>query len=89
MYERYCYENGWLAKYDNKGRYQPLAEYEKRKVGDILWEANVATTEVVTSWTFQEFGRSISQRFEFESPAMKLVVNVQFSEMPSSIDSHI
>jgi hypothetical protein len=26
MYERYCYENGWLTRSDNKGRYTPLAE---------------------------------------------------------------
>jgi hypothetical protein len=52
MYERYCYENGWLTKSDNRVRYPPLAEYEKRNVDDVLWEANVATTEVVAWWTF-------------------------------------
>jgi hypothetical protein len=54
MYEQYCYENGWLTRFDNKGRYPPLAEYEKRKVDDLLWEANVATTESVAWWTFQK-----------------------------------
>jgi hypothetical protein len=47
MYEQYCYENGWLPISNNKGQCPPLDEYKKRKVNELLWEANFETTEIV------------------------------------------
>jgi hypothetical protein len=68
MYERYCYENGWLTISDNKGRYPPLAEYKKRKVDDLLWEANVETTEIVAWWTFRQIWKEHCPTIRIRKP---------------------
>jgi hypothetical protein len=68
MYEQYCYENGWLTRSDNKGRYPPLAEYKKRKVDDLLWEANVETTEIVAWWTFRKIWKEHWPTIRIQKP---------------------
>jgi hypothetical protein len=54
MYEKYCYENGWTIKLDNKGRYPALQDYTKRKVDDLLSMDDMDTSEVVAWWLFRQ-----------------------------------
>jgi hypothetical protein len=37
MYRQYCYNQGWVVKSDNKGRYPMVADYPKRKTDDICF----------------------------------------------------
>jgi hypothetical protein len=53
LYEQYCYGRGWAPKADNKGRYPKLQDFPKQKKGDVIWEDDMDTEEIVSWWSFR------------------------------------
>jgi hypothetical protein len=53
MYELFCFNRGWTAKSDNKGRYPKVVDYKRRKLDDIFWQAYTESFEVCSWWSFR------------------------------------
>ena len=54
LYEKYCFERGWLAKCNAKGTYPALAQLKRREFdddnGELALLPSGSTPEVVCSW---------------------------------------
>ena len=55
LYERFCFENGWIASADAKGNYSAWNQYKLRPHDDIneemaAWPSETSVTQVICSW---------------------------------------
>ena len=74
MYERFCYENGWVAKADARGNYKEWKNYELRcnddHLGDLSEWPSSSVPQVICSWsTFTSYWAKFRPKLRIRPPS--------------------
>jgi hypothetical protein len=81
MYELQCFNCGWTVKSHNKGRYPKVVGYKRRKVDNMVWQADMESFEVCYWWSFRNIWKEHCSNIRIAAHVMTHMVNVQYFEM--------